>query len=124
MTDQERETLHLQHRKDLLRDAEKPAMKSKKFLAWLIQQLLMAAMAITALVKQTDLGWPLSAFMVGIVFMMGISTMWYLGKQAAADIAVRGYAMVGQVAGLAGTAVEKLKAKKDEDTESSSSEDA
>jgi hypothetical protein len=34
--------------------------------------------------------------MSGIVFMMGISTMWYLGKQAAADIAVRGYALIGQ----------------------------
>lgn len=80
----------------------------------------MAAMAITALIKQQDLGWPLAAFMVGIVFMMGVSTMWYLGKQAAADIAVRGYAMIGQVAGLAGTAAEKLGAKKDEDTEPSS----
>ena len=79
----------------------------------------MASMAITALVKQTDLGWPLAAFMGGIVFMMGISTMWYLGKQAAADIAIRGYAMVGKVAGLAGTSIagyaEKLKPKETEE---------
>jgi len=79
----------------------------------------MTAMAITALIKQTDLGWPLAAFMVGIVFMMGISTMWYLGKQAAADIAVRGYAMIGKVASLAGTAVEKLQSVNDDDPQAS-----
>lgn len=84
----------------------------------MLQQLMMTAMAITALIKQPELGWPLAAFMCGIVFMMGISTMWYLGKQAAADIAVRGYAMVGKVAGLAGTAVEVLKPKENGDTES------
>lgn len=68
----------------------------------------MAGMGITALVTQPNLGWALSAFMVGLVFMMGISTMWYLGKQAAADIAVRGYAMVGKVAGLAGTTIQEI----------------
>ena len=46
--------------------------------------------------------------MCGIVFMMGVSTMWYLGKQAAADIAVRGFAMVGKVAGLAGTSISAI----------------
>ena len=71
----------------------------------------MAGMGITALITQPNLGWPLASFMVGLVFMMGISTMWYLGKQAAADIAMRGYAMVGQVAGMAGTAIEKIKDK-------------
>jgi hypothetical protein len=29
--------------------------------------------------------------MVGIIFFMGVTTMWYLGKQAAVDIAVRGF---------------------------------
>lgn len=105
MTDQQMER-ELTHRKEALKRVEKPFYQSKKFLAWLIQQLLMAAMAVTALIKQPSLGWPLSAFMCGMVFMMGISTMWYLGKQAAADIAVRGYAMVGKVAGLAGSAIQ------------------
>lgn len=85
----------------------------------------MTAMAVTALVKQPELGWPLAAFMCGIVFMMGVSTMWYLGKQAAADIAVRGYAMVGRVAGLAGTAmtgISDLKPKENGDVESPPSE--
>lgn len=89
MTDQEK--------KEVLKTLEKPAHKSKKFVAWLIQQIFMAAMAIIALFTQPELGWPLATFMGGIVFMMGISTMWYLGKQAAADIAVRGFALVGQV---------------------------
>lgn len=86
----------------------------------MISQFLLTAMAITALVKQTDLGWSLSAFMVSIVFGMIATTMWYLGKQAAVDSAVRGFAMVGKVAGLAGTAVEKLGAKENGDTESPS----
>ncbi len=101
----------------MLKTTEKPAHKSKKFIAWLIQQVLMASMAITALIRQPELGWPLSAFMCGIVFMMGISTMWYLGKQAAADIAVRGYAMVGKVAGLAGAKLIKAEPIKPEPVE-------
>jgi hypothetical protein len=84
--------------------AEKKALQSKKFLAWLIQQLLMTGMAVVALIKQESLGWPLSSFMGGIVFMMGISTMWYLGKQAAVDSVVRGYA-------FAGDKIEKLRDK-------------
>jgi len=85
-------------------------------------------MAITALLKQTSagLGWDLAAFMVGIVFGMVVSTMYYLGKQAAADIAVRGFAMVGKIAGLAGTAISNLtnsETKKDGDEESPPSED-
>jgi len=93
----------------MLKAAEKSAMNSKKFKAWLIQQLVMAAMGITALITQPNLGWPLAAFMTGLVFMMGVSTMYYLGKQAAADIAVRGFAMVGKVAGLAGSAIGGIK---------------
>ncbi len=96
-------------KKETLHKVEKGAFVSKKWLAWFIQQLLMAAMAITALVKQPELGWPLASFMVGLVFMMGISTMWYLGKQAALDTAVRGFAMVGNVAGVAGRVFSKVK---------------
>jgi hypothetical protein len=83
-----------EQKKETLSSVEKKALHSKKFLAWLIQQILMCGMAIVALVKQPDIGWPLASYMGGIVFMMGISTMWYLGKQAAVDSAVRGYAML------------------------------
>ena len=85
-----------QERCQMLHDVEKPAHKSKKFAAWLIQQAIMSAMAIVALIKQPELGWPLATFMVSIVFFMGASTMFYLGKQAALDTAVRGFAMVGK----------------------------
>ncbi|RLI88000.1 MAG: hypothetical protein DRP01_00170 [Archaeoglobales archaeon] len=100
MTDKE-----FEHKKTLLSQVEKHPLVSKKFMAWLIQQLLMTGMAVTALIKQPEMGWQLSAFMVGIVFMMGVSTMWFMGKQAAADIAVRGFALVGNVA----TAPTKIK---------------
>lgn len=86
-----------EERKDTLNKLEKPFHGSKKWLAWVIQQVLMSSMAIIALFKQPELGWPLAAFMSGIVFMMGISTMWLIGKQAAADIAIRGFALTGQV---------------------------
>ena len=80
--------------KEMLKIMEKKPQHSKKFIAWLIQQLLMTCMAMYALHTQQALGWPLASFMAGIIFMMGISTMWYLGKQAAVDAAVRGYTKV------------------------------
>ncbi len=107
MTDQQKE-MELTHRKEALEKSEKPAIKSKKFMAWLLFEIFMTAMAITALIKQPELGWPLASFMVGIVLMMGVATMWYLGKQAAVDSAIRGFAMVGNVAGVAGKALGKV----------------
>lgn len=85
----------------MLETVEKPVHRSKKFIALLFTQILLAAMAITALIQQPNLGWALSAYMLGIVFMIGVNTLWYLGRQAAVDSAVRGFAMIGQVAGLA-----------------------
>lgn len=86
-----------EERKATLNKMEKYFYTSKKWIAWFIQQALMTTMAIIALIKQPELGWPLAAFMSGIVFMMGVSTMWLIGKQAAADIAIRGFALTGQV---------------------------
>lgn len=83
--------------KEALKVVEKPAYKSKKFLAWLISEVLMAAMAIIALLTQDGLGWSLATYMVGIVFVMGITTMWFMGKQAATDIFQRGFAMTAQL---------------------------
>ena len=101
----------------MLHKSEKPAHQSKKFIAWLIQQVLMAGTAVTALVTQPELGWPLASFMVSLAFFMGASTMYFLGKQAALDTAVRGFAMVGQIAGLAGTKLIKSKPIKPEPSE-------
>ena len=83
-------------RTDALKTVEKKPHQSKKFLAWLIANLLLSAMAIVALVKQPELGWPLASFMVAIVFSMCASTMLLIGKQAALDTAVRGFAMLGK----------------------------
>jgi len=74
---------------------EKKPHESKKFVAWLINQLLLTALATTALIAQDELGWPLAVFMTLIVLTMGLSTMWMIGRQAACDIAVRGYALFG-----------------------------
>lgn len=91
-------------RHDTLKSLEKDPLQSKKFVTWLINQLLLAALAALALLTQKNLGWSLATFMVLIVFTMGISTMWAIGKQAACDIAVRGYAIVGDgVAKLKGS---------------------
>ena len=74
-----------------LQTVEKPALQSKKFVAWFISEAILAGMAVTALIKQPSLGWPLASFMAGIVFTMGCTTMWYLGKQAALDTFQRGF---------------------------------
>ncbi len=84
-----------QEKQQALGLVEKKPLRSKKFVAWLIQQVIMASMAIVALVKQPSIGWPLASFMSGIVFAMGASTMFYLGKQAALDSTVRGFAFLG-----------------------------
>ncbi len=86
------------HEEEVLESVEKKPLKSKKFVAWLIQQILMTTMAIVALVKQPTMGWPLASFMTGIIFMMGVSTMFYMGKQAALDATVRGFAFIGKPA--------------------------
>jgi uncharacterized membrane protein YhhN len=85
-----------QEKKEALTKLEKKPHQSKKFLAWLIFELLMTIMAVSAINNQPKLGWPLASFMVGIVFMMGAATMYFLGKQAALDTAVRGFAMIGR----------------------------
>ncbi len=104
-------------KKEALKTVEKSCWTSKKWLAWFVQQVLMSTMAIVALVKQPELGWPLASFMVGIIFMMGVSTMWYLGKQAATDIAVRGFAFVGHVASAPAKLKELVPDKKEEPSE-------
>lgn len=90
MTEQEK--VEANHK--ALTTVEKSALRSKKFVVWLISEVFLATMAVLALKWQSGLGWPLSAFMLGIVFVMGVSTMYYLGKQAALDATVRGFAFL------------------------------
>ena len=68
---------------------EKAWFQSKKFIAFALTEALMAMMAIVALKHQANLGWPLSAFMTGIVFVMGFVAVVFLGKQTDLDKFVR-----------------------------------
>jgi hypothetical protein len=68
---------------------EKAWHASKKFLAFLLVDSMLAAMAIVALIKQDEIGWPLSAFMVGIVFVMGFVAVSFNSRQADVDKFVR-----------------------------------
>lgn len=74
---------------DVLASLEKTFFKSKKFIAWFITQLFLGVLAGMALYFQENLGWPLSTFMTSIVIVMGSTTMWIIGKQAAVDSLTR-----------------------------------
>lgn len=90
-------TEQLNQAHDVLRSFEKPAYKSKKFFAWFLQETALTVMAILALKWQTNLGWPLSAFMLGIVFTMGFAYISYNGKTAMLEMYTRGMALTGEV---------------------------
>jgi len=83
-------------RKDLGTHFEKKWHGSKKFLAFLLMELLLCSMAMTALFTQEDLGWPLAAFMLGIVVTMGAIALVFNGYQAKLDMYVRGMALTGE----------------------------
>jgi hypothetical protein len=73
---------------------EKAWFKSKKFIAFLLTEVFMAGVVITAFVTQT-IGWPLAGFAVAVVFVMGWTTTLFMGKQAELDMFTRGIAMLG-----------------------------
>jgi len=76
---------------------EKKWHESKKFVAFLLMELLLAAMAIIALFTQPQLGWPLAAFMLGVVITMGCIALVFNGFQAKLDMYVRAMALTGGV---------------------------
>lgn len=86
-------------RKDLAGSYEKPWHRSKKFVAFLLMEIMFCAMAIIALFTQKNLGWPLAAFMTGIVIVMGFIALSFNGKQAELDMYVRAMALTGAVPG-------------------------
>jgi len=100
MTDSETQLEHVRLNHTLFREMQKPAFKSKKFLAFFIYEILSAGMAVFTSWKQPNLDWPLAGYMTGIAFSMGAAAMWYLGKQAATDMYVRGFAMVAGKPGV------------------------
>lgn len=84
-------------RKDLAGSYEKRWHQSKKFIAFLLMEIVFCAMAMTALFTQHDLGWPLAAFMTGIVIAMGFLALAFNGKQAELDMYVRAMALTGGI---------------------------
>ena len=74
---------------------EKTWWRSKKFIAFFLMEAVLATMAILALKWQENLGWPLAAFMVSIVFVMGFIAISFNGQQASLDMFVRGMALTG-----------------------------
>ena len=72
---------------------EKSWYTSKKFWAFAITEALLFSLAMTALFKQPNLGWPLAAFMLSIVITMGAVAFGFNLSQAKLDSYVRGMAM-------------------------------
>lgn len=87
MTDEER--------KEVGRSYEKPWYGSKKFIAFLLMELMLCAMSMVALFTQKELGWPLAAFMIGIVATMGSIALVFNGYQAKLDMFLRGIVLSG-----------------------------
>ena len=86
-----------EHKLEMMKRFEKSLFKSKKFIAFLIMEALLTTLAILALKWQPSLGWPLSAFMVSIVFIMGFIAISFNGKQATLDMYVRMAAITGRI---------------------------
>lgn len=76
---------------------EKPWYKSKKFVAFLLMEVVFTVVTAFTLKWQTDIGWPTAAFLVAIVFTMGFIAISFTGKQAMLDMYVRGIALTGQL---------------------------
>jgi len=82
-------------RREIAKSFEKVWHQSKKFLAFLLMELLLAAIITVALFKQPNLGWPLAAFMLGAVFTMGVIALTFNGYQAKLDMYVRAMTLIG-----------------------------
>lgn len=76
-------------------DFEKTALKSKKFLAFLLCLIILAGLAITALITQ-NVGWPLAAFMLAIVLTIGFLGVGFVFSVAQLDKYVRLAAITGK----------------------------
>lgn len=85
----------IEQRKSILESVEKKPMQSKKFIAFLFMEILLAALAMVALFTQPQLGWPLATFMSLIIMTMGAIALTFNGFQAAMDKYLRGAALTG-----------------------------
>jgi hypothetical protein len=76
---------------------DKSWFRSKKFLAFVVMELFMEGLAVLALLTQPGLGWPLAAFMLGLVITQGAVAFAFTGQQAALDKYLRGMAITASV---------------------------
>lgn len=73
---------------------EQPGWKSKKLWVTLICNSQATGLATTAFLTQEKITWSLAFFMVFALFIIGFTTVWYVGRQAAVDSLVRGIALL------------------------------
>jgi len=83
---------------------EKPWYRSKKFIAFLLMELLLFVLlflliAATKKTEATEITWQESALAISMVFTMGFVALAFNGKQAALDQYVRGIALTGKKPG-------------------------
>jgi hypothetical protein len=87
---------------------EKHVFNSKKSVLVFIVEIMLFVLALMALRWQPELGWPLAAFMVSVVFAMGFILLTYIGKQSLLDAWTRGIALGGKAPGIMKTISDKL----------------
>jgi hypothetical protein len=74
---------------------EKPWYKSRKYMAFLITQIVLAGVTGVTLFTQ-KIGWELASFMFGVIVVMGWTTTMFMGKQAECDMFMRGMTSLGK----------------------------
>ena len=87
---------------------EKNVFTSKKSVLVFMVEVMLFVLALMALRWQPDLGWPLAAFMVCVVFTMGFILLVYIGKQSMVDAFTRGIALGGKAPGAMKQIANKL----------------
>lgn len=79
---------------------EKVWHKSKKFLAFLIMELILGSLAFYVFFRFQTVEWPMSALLMTIIMNMGFIAVAFNAKQAELDKYVRFAALTGRVSNL------------------------
>jgi len=75
---------------------EKKWYQSKKFIAFLLMEVVFTAVLMLALKWQGEIGWPASTMLISIVFCMCFVAISFNGKLAHLDLFVRSMALTGK----------------------------
>ena len=76
---------------------EKKWFQSKKFIAFLIMEIVFTAILVLALKWQEEPGWPAYSFLIVVVFCMGFIAISFNSKLAHLDLFVRSIALMGEI---------------------------